>query len=149
MPAQVPVQNAHGAFVPRTCRSLFTQARRVHSFSRGGSCTGPRACRLTVTAGQQVNQLEANQAAEATPLPQEQGNGSSNIRQKAQQRGTEKLWLREILDTALVAADQQYLLHKHHVHVQRHWTDRMPSSPSIFLLTRSRLGAQMTQSSTR
>lgn len=91
MPAQVPVQNAHGAFVPRPCRSRLAQTTRVHNFSRGGRCTSSRPSRLTVAAGQQVNQLEADQAAAATPLPQEQGNGSTNPRQKAQQRGTKGL----------------------------------------------------------
>ena len=91
MPAQVPVRNAQGAFVPHACPSLFARGTRVHNRSRGVTSPSSRSSRLRVAAGQQVNQLEAKEAADATPLPQEQGNGSTDPRQKAQKRGTKTL----------------------------------------------------------
>ena len=88
MPAQVPVRNAHGAFVPHNCSFKFASGTRVQGFNRGAAYASSRTCRLKVAAGQRVNQLEAHEAAEATPKPQEQTNGSTDPRQKAQQRGT-------------------------------------------------------------
>ena len=88
MPAQVPVRNAHGAFVPQHCHFKLASSTRLQSSSRSSNCATSRTCRLQVAAGQRVNQLEASEAAEATPKPQEQSNGSTDPRQKAQQRGT-------------------------------------------------------------
>lgn len=87
MPAQVPVHSSHGAFVPHNCRSLFASGTRLQHL-RSVTSAPPRTCRLKVSAGaQSVNQLESQQAADATPTPQEQNtNGKSDIRQKAQQR---------------------------------------------------------------
>jgi len=86
MPAQVPVQGSHGAFVPHNCRSMFASGTRLQH-SRCVSSAAVRTCRLRVSAAQGVNQMEGQSAADATPTPQEQHNGSSNPRQKAQQRG--------------------------------------------------------------
>ena len=118
MPAQVPVRNAHGAFVPHTCPSLFANATRVHNRSRGGACTSSRPCRLRVAAGQQVNQLEAKEAAEATPLPQEQGNGSTDPRQKAQQRGTKSLCPTALSSTQYIWLLTRTMSFTHCVHAQ-------------------------------
>ena len=91
MPAQVPVRSSHGAFVPHNCRSLFASGTRLQHL-RSVTSAPPRTCRLKVSAGaQSVNQLESQQAADATPTPQEQNtNGKSDIRQKAQQRGVKQ-----------------------------------------------------------
>ena len=146
MPAQVPVRNAQGAFVPHTCPSLFAKATRVRNRSRGGTYTTSRSSRLKVAAGQKVNQLEADKAAEATPLPQEQGNGSTDPRQKAQRRGMPSLCPQQCL--AHSACDSRIMSFTYCVHAQLLWIGRMPSSPNTSHSTLSGLDAQTFQSNT-
>lgn len=75
MPAQVPVRQTHGTFVRPGCKSAFLRCDRALSARQLPGHVPVRSCRLHVQAVQQVNQLEAEQAADATPLPQEQSSG--------------------------------------------------------------------------
>lgn len=86
MPAQVPVRRMHGTLVPHSCKSALLRHSRALPARQLPGHAPARSCRFHVQAGQQVNQLEADQAAEATPLPQEQEN-NGGPRVKATKRG--------------------------------------------------------------